>query len=80
MDWLRLDSLGLASLGFACRGLASLCMVSLSLASVRLHLLGSIGGNWMAYCWKLERMLLLIETVLQNFFIFGPENAIFDEF
>jgi len=50
-----------------------------------LHSLGSVYGNWMVYCRKLDGQLMeRMQSIKGNspavFFIFEPENAIFDEF
>jgi len=63
MVWLRLASLGIAwlrlsSLGLASLGLASLGFAWFGLASLRLPSLGSVGGNWMVYCRKLDGLLM----------------------
>jgi len=87
LAWLGLAWLGLAWLGFAwfrlaLLGIAWFRLSSLRLACLRLALLTETGwsivGNWTVY--RRKDCSLLMETVLQIFIIFEPENAIFDEF
>jgi len=79
MPWLRLASLVFAWLGLAWLHLASLGFAWLGLAWLCLPSLGSIDGNWIVHCRKLDGLLMeRMQYINGN--IFEPEKGIFDEF